>query len=95
MSTIQTEGQTNPADRRTNRLAEMAWSEIERPGSYLIIGTGDLVRMPPEALAAGHSPLITLTSYEEKRLAKLTDSPATPISKLRTIAADNDFFVNF
>ncbi len=53
------------------------------------------LRMPPEALAAGHSPLITLTSYEEKRLAKLTDSPATPISKLRTIAADNDFFVNF
>ncbi len=73
----------------------MAWNEIERPGSYLIVGTGDLVRIPPEALAAGHSPLITLTSHEEKRLAKLTDSPATPISKLRTIAADNDFFVNF
>ncbi len=95
MPTMQTEGQTNPANHRTNRLPEMAWNEIERPGSYLIVGTGDLVRIPPEALAAGHSPLISLTSYEEKRLAKLTDSPATPISKLRTIAADNDFFVNF
>ena len=91
----QTEGQTSTADRRTHRLQEMPWNNVEHPGSYLIIGTGDLVRIPSEALAAGHSPHIAITSNGETRLAQLTGNPATPISKLRMIAADNDFHVNF
>jgi len=73
----------------------MAWNNVENPGSYLIVESGDLVRIPAEALAAGHSPLISVTSIDETRLAQLSDNPATPISKLRTIAADNDFYVNF
>ncbi|MFQ5890342.1 MAG: hypothetical protein ACE5JR_09860 [Gemmatimonadota bacterium] len=73
----------------------MAWNDIDRPGCYLIIGAGDLVRIPLEALQGGHSPLISITSVGETRVAKLSDNPATPISVLRTVAADNDYFVNF
>jgi len=73
----------------------MSWNEIERPGSYLILGSGDLVRVPPDALAPGHSPLITITSSGETRVAKLSENPAEPISVLRSFAADNDYFVNF
>ncbi len=88
-------GQTVSAEHRSSRLSEMAWNEIERPGCYLIVGSGDLIRVPQEALATGHSPLITVTSSGETRVARLHDNPAAPISTLRSIAADNDHFVNF
>lgn len=88
--------QTPPsATRRTHRLQEMAWNEIEHPGSYLVLGSGDLIRVPQEALLSGHSPLITVTSNGETRVARLSEDPAKPITVLRTIAADNDNQVNF
>jgi hypothetical protein len=90
-----TKGQTSAPDHRSSRLQEMSWNDIQRPGSYLIIGSGDLVRVPQDALAPGHSPLITITSTGETRVAKLSDNPAEPISVLRAFAADNDYFVNF
>jgi hypothetical protein len=88
-------GQTNTAEHRSSRCAEMAWNEIDRPGCYLIVGSGDLIRIPQEAIATGHSPLITVTSAGETRVARLTENPATPISTMRSVAADNDYFVNF
>ncbi len=90
-----TKGETPTAERRTERLPEMGWNDIGRPGCYMLIGQGDLIRVPHEALLAGHSPLITITSNGETRVAKLSDNPATPITRLRMIAADNDLFVNF
>jgi hypothetical protein len=88
-------GQTAPPEHRSSRLQEMSWNQIQQPGSYLILGSGDLVRVPQDALAPGHSPLITITSTGETRVAKLSDNPAEPISVLRSFAADNDYFVNF
>ncbi len=88
-------GETSSPEHRTHRLQEMSWNEIDSPGCYVLIDAGDLFRIPQEALAAGHSPLISVTSVEETRVAKLTDNPADPISTLRTLAADNDYFVHF
>lgn len=88
-------GESAPANRRSHRLAEMAWNEIDGPGSYVLVASGDLVRVPTEALAPGHSPLMSITSHGETRVAKLSDNPSVPITVLRTIAADNDYFVNF
>ncbi len=42
-----------------------------------------------------HSPLITMTSTGETRVAMLSDNPAERISVLRAFAADNDYLVNF
>ena len=88
-------GETSSPEHRAQRLQEMSWNEIDSPGCYVLIDAGDLLRIPQEALAAGHSPLISVTSVEETRVAKLTDNPADPISTLRTLAADNDYFVRF
>jgi hypothetical protein len=88
-------GQTSSAEHRSSRLQEMAWNEIYKPGCYLILGSVDLVRVPQDALAPGHSPLITITSSGETHVAKLSENPAEPISVLRSVAADNDYFVNF
>jgi hypothetical protein len=95
MAIAVTKGQTSSSDHRSSRLQEMSWNDIQRPGAYLICGSGDLVRVPQDALAPGHSPLITITSTGETRVAKLSDNPAEPISVLRAFAADNDYFVNF
>jgi hypothetical protein len=95
MAVAMTKGQTSSADHRSSRLQELSWNEIQRPGCYLILGSGDLVRVPQDALAPGHSPLITITSSGETRVARLSDNPAEPISVLRAFAADNDYFVNF
>jgi hypothetical protein len=73
----------------------MSWNEIQRPGCYLFLESGNLVRVPQDVLAPGDSPLMTLTSVGETRVAKLSDNPAEPISVLRTFAADNDYLVNF
>ncbi len=78
-----------------SRLAEMSWNQIEDIGCYLLVESGELVRIPKEGLANGHSPLISFTSASEVRVAKLSDNPTEPISVLRAIAADNDYFVNF
>jgi hypothetical protein len=37
-----TKGQTSPSDHRSSRLQEMSWNDIQRPGAYLICGSGDL-----------------------------------------------------
>ncbi len=95
MAVALAKGQTASAEHRSSRLQEMSWNQIQRPGCYLVLGSGDLVRVPTEALASGHSPLITITSAGESRVAKLSDNPAEPISVLRSFAADNDYFVNF
>src|SRR5262249_4914988 len=84
-----------PTPPRTSPPAAMEWSQIEDVGCYLMIGTGELARIPKEGLALGHSPLITLRSVQDVRVAKLSDNPAEPISVLRATAADNDYFVNF
>ena len=80
---------------RGTHLPEMSWGAITEPGCYLLLDTGDLVRIPAEALAPGHSPLVTFTSVKGLRVAKLSENPAEPITVLRAIAADNDYFVNF
>jgi hypothetical protein len=95
MSAVVVKGQTTSTEHRVSRLDEMAWNSIDRPGCYLILGSGDLVRIPQEAVAHGHSPLITVTSTGETRVARLSENVAEPISTLRVLAADNDYFVNF
>jgi hypothetical protein len=88
-------GQSAVAGSRSSRLPEMSWNAINDSGCYLLVDSGELVRIPPEVVAPGHSPLVTITATKETRVAKLSDNAAEPISVLRAIAADNDYFVNF
>ena len=90
-----TKGHNTSAPSSSSRLTETQWNNIQDPGCYLMVQSGDLVRISPESLAPGHSPLLTFTSKNEIRVAKLSQNPSEPISVLRAIAADNDYFVNF
>ena len=76
-------------------LRVQSFNDISEPGSYVILGSGDLVRVPKEALASGRSPLITIHSKGATRVAKLSDDDAELITTLRHMAADNDIQPNF
>ena len=70
------------------------WSQIDDTRCHVVVESGDLARIPKQGLATGHSPLNSFTSAKDVRVAKLSDNPSEPISVLRAIAADNDYFVN-
>ncbi len=74
---------------------EMEWNEITRPGCYLMVGSGQLVRVRSGVVGSGHPPLVSITTRGDTRVARLSDDAAAPISSLRTMAADNDYLVAF
>jgi hypothetical protein len=47
-----------PRAARRPPLRPIAWEQIKEPGAYVELATGALYRVPPEAFAAGASPLV-------------------------------------
>jgi hypothetical protein len=76
-------------------LPECNWENINEPGAYVETSTGHLYRFPPEALVQGGSPVIGKSSRQVLKFVRLSDDPNAIISKLRTLAADNDIQPNF
>ncbi len=76
-------------------LKVLSFNEINEPGSYVMLSTGELVRVPPEAIATGRSPLITIHGKGVTRVAQLSTNDSELITTLRHIAADNDIHTNF
>jgi hypothetical protein len=61
----------------------LSFNEINEPGCYVMLSTGDLVRVPPEALAPGRSPLITIHGRGVTRVAQLSTNDGELITTLR------------
>ncbi len=70
------------------------WNLIKEPGAYVFMDSGELARVPFEALAPGHSPAMTITSKRPVLLARISTDPYVPLSKARQLAADFDLHVN-
>ena len=76
-------------------LLQTTWEELTQPGAYVEEGTGDLFRVPQEALVQGASPIITKVSNGEPRLVRVSDNPAVPLLPARMIALDHNIEPNF
>jgi hypothetical protein len=50
------------------RLQSVPWTQIQQPGCWVDASTGDLVRIPPQAISSGGSPM-PLVEIETTRLA--------------------------
>ncbi len=72
----------------------LRFEEIQEPGVY-VTERGAMFRVQPEALAHGHSPLISWESKDSVVVTRISEDPYTPISKSRQLAADADLCVNF
>ncbi len=64
-------------------------------GCYVLLDTGQLVRVPSEAVTPGTSPLITIHQQGITRAALLSDHEAELVSTLRGIATNNDIQPKF
>jgi hypothetical protein len=79
--------------RRT--LPEVDWADMSAAGCYVDEGSGDLFRVPKEALITGASPVIVRESYGASRLRYLSTDPFLPTLKARLICAQHNIKPNF
>ncbi len=91
-----------PATKKAETVKELEmlgiagpFERISQPGCFVFNRTGDLLRVPEEALLPGHSPTLGVVSKEPWLVTKIANDPYLPLGKARTIAADMDLYVNF
>jgi hypothetical protein len=76
-------------------LQEVDWTELREPGCYVDAASGDLYRIPREAVVAAASPLITRESRGASRLRYLSADPYMPTVNARLVCAQHNIRPNF
>lgn len=74
---------------------QTTWEDLREPGAYVEEGSGDLFRVPQEALITGASPIISRVSNGASRFVRVSENPAVPLVKARMVAADHNIEPNF
>ncbi len=76
-------------------LPEVSSQGLDEPGAYVERGTGDLYRVPKEALIPGASPVIRKESLGASRLVQLSKNPFVTTLEARMIACEHNIEPNF
>lgn len=76
-------------------LLECSWQQLNEPGTYVEKGSGDLYRVPKEALAQGASPVIRKESLGASRLVQVSKDPFLTTFEARMICAEHNIKPNF
>jgi hypothetical protein len=76
-------------------LPEVSWEELSEPGSYVERGSGDLYRIPKEALIPGASPIIHKESLGASRLVQVSKNPFVTTLEARLRCAQHNIEPNF
>lgn len=76
-------------------LAALSWEDISEPGAYVEMGSGDLYRIPKEALVPGASPVIQKQSSGTSRFVRLSPDPFLITLKARLLACEHNIEPNF
>ena len=76
-------------------LPEVSWEDLNEPGSYVERGTGDLYRVPQEALIPGGSPIIHKESSGASRLVLISRNPFVTSLEARLRCAQHNIEPNF
>jgi hypothetical protein len=76
-------------------LPEVGWDELNEPGAYVERGSGDLYRVPQEALIPGGSPIIHKESQGASRLVKVSPNPFVTTLEARLRCAQHNIEPNF
>ena len=76
-------------------LVECTWHDIEQPGAYVDLETGDLYRVPKEALLRGASPLIRKESNNMARLVRISKNPFVTTLEARLTCCEHNITPNF
>ena len=73
---------------------EVSWDEIHTPGAYVEQGSGDLYRVPQEAIGPA-SPLIKKQSLGASRLVRISANPFVTTLEARMLCAEVNILPNF
>ena len=57
--------------------------------------TGDLIRVPEDAVELGRSPTIDILSKNDWLVTKISNDPYLPLRSARLLGADLDLYINF
>lgn len=86
---------TSIEPERRSPLPQMSWGQIEEPGAYVELGSGDLYRFPKEALIPGASPMIVKESEGASRLLQISKNPFVTNLEARLTCARHNVQPNF
>lgn len=81
--------------QQRTQLMECSWHDITEAGAYVEFGTGDLYRIPKEALLQGSSPLIRKESTGASRLMQVSKNPFVTTLEARMICCEHNVTPNF
>jgi hypothetical protein len=81
--------------KQGSRLLQMTWKEIDEPGAYVEVGSGDLYRIPKEALLEGSSPLIRKESSGTSTFIQVSKNPYVTTFEARMVCAEHNVQPNF
>jgi hypothetical protein len=73
----------------------MSWEDISEAGAYIERGSGDLYRVPREALIKGSSPIIHKESSGASRLVQVSKNPFITTLEARMLCAEHNVTPNF
>jgi hypothetical protein len=76
-------------------LPEFNWEDLTEPGAYVDKSTGDLYRIPKEALVKGASPIIMKESHGVTRLCLISKNPFVTALEARRNCAQHNVTPNF
>jgi hypothetical protein len=76
-------------------LPEVSWDELNEAGAYVERGSGDLYRVPKEALIPGGSPIIHKESTGASRLVQVSRNPFVTTLEARLRCAQHNIEPNF
>jgi hypothetical protein len=81
--------------KQSSRLLQMTWKDIDEPGAYVEVGSGDLYRIPKEALLEGSSPLIRKESAGSSTFIQVSKNPYVTTFEARMVCAEHNVQPNF
>ena len=71
------------------------FQQINEPGAYVCNWNGHLLRVPPDGVAMGRSPLLNIVGRDPLFVTKICDDPYVTVTKARLLACNFDVCVNF
>lgn len=71
------------------------FDQINEPGCYVCEWSGHLMRVPPDGIQPGRSPLVNIVGRDLLYVTKISDNPFIPVTKARLFASNYDLAVNF
>lgn len=74
---------------------QVPFDYINEPGTYICNWTGHLLRVPPDSIKSGRSPLMNLIGTTPLYVTKISGDPFVQVGKARLLAANCDVPVNF